>query len=287
VVLAGKGARIDIEDGFAHFDWLHVAGAGDTDGDGFDDVLLGVEDGGESNQGVTYLVRGRSLVPEPLVLVEEPAGPDGATRFIGAAPRVQSGRVSPAGDFNADGLDDFLIAQLPEKPLAAYPWKVRLVLGNAGLPQAVDLSAAASLALELPGPHAAQVFLPAREAGDLNGDGQADFAVTEGFRPFEDSPGSVYVVFGAYGGTTFRRGDANFDDRIEISDAIFALAYLFLGSEAPRCADAVDADDDGALVLTDAVYTLNHLFGGGPQPPAPYPEAGEDPTADGLDCRGF
>ncbi len=285
--LAGGGVTIVLEDGVEQLNWLHVVGAGDTDADGFDDVLLGVEGGGASNQGVTYLLRGAASLPQSLTLVEEPAALDGIARFFGSGPWVQSGRIAPAGDFNADGRDDFLIAQLPDKPLDGYPWKVLLMLGGDDLPSSVDLSRVGSFGLELPGPNAAQVFLPAREAGDLNGDGQPDFAITGGKGGFDGKPGSVYVVFGAYGGTTFRRADANFDGRIEISDAIYALSYLFLGGEVPRCKDAVDADDDGRLVLTDAVYLLNHLFAGGPEPPVPYPNKGMDPTQDTLDCRGF
>jgi len=287
LVLAGGGTAIEIEDGFEHFNWLHVSAAGDTDADGFDDVLLGVEDGGESNQGVAYLVRGGPDLPGRLTLVEAPAAPGGVSRFFGAGPMVQCGRIAPAGDFNADGFDDFILGQLPEKPLAAYPWKVFVILGGRDLPDAVDLSRAGRFGLEIPGPRAAQVFLTCREAGDLNGDGQPDFALTGGFGPFDGTPGSVYIVFGPFGGTTFRRGDANFDGRIEISDAIYALSYLFLGGEAPRCEDAVDADDDGRLVLTDAVYILNHLFTGGPEPPPPYPGEGKDPTGDELECLGF
>jgi hypothetical protein len=47
---------------------------------------------------------------------------------------------------------------------------------------------------------------------------------------------------------------------------------------------AQDTDDTGALDVTDAVYLLRHLFQGTAAPAPPYPEAGIDPTADGLDC---
>jgi hypothetical protein len=74
---------------------------------------------------------------------------------------------------------------------------------------------------------------------------------------------------------------------VDISDVIFTLSYLFLGGEAPKCADAADADDTGDLLLTDAIYLLGHLFLGGPRPPPPFPEEGFDPTEDALDCRGY
>lgn len=41
-----------------------------------------------------------------------------------------------------------------------------------------------------------------------------------------------------------------------------------------------DADDDGEVRVTDAIYLLRYMFAGGPEPPAPYPEAGGDRTMD-------
>jgi hypothetical protein len=88
-------------------------------------------------------------------------------------------------------------------------------------------------------------------------------------------------------GTEFRRGDANADGKVDISDGVFILGYLFLGGSPPQCLDAADADDSGEIVITDAIYVLNHLFVGGLAPPPPYPECGEDPTEDGVDCAAF
>lgn len=84
--------------------------------------------------------------------------------------------------------------------------------------------------------------------------------------------------------SSFRRGDANGDATLDITDAQVALNYLFLGGAVPRCLDAVDADDSGVLNVTDAVYLLNALFLEGRAPPAPYPGPGRDPTPDALDC---
>ena len=81
----------------------------------------------------------------------------------------------------------------------------------------------------------------------------------------------------------FRRGDANVDGKLDISDPIAVLGYLFLGTAADLCHDAGDADDDGDLNITDAIYALNYLFLGGPALPAPGPEdCGPDPTDDEL-----
>ncbi len=95
----------------------------------------------------------------------------------------------------------------------------------------------------------------------------------------------VLVIFGrALGERTFVRGRANADTQIDLSDAVFILGYLFLGSSAPECFDAADVNDSGIIDLSGAVHLLNHLFVGGAPPPPPYPEAGEDVTPDALDC---
>lgn len=82
----------------------------------------------------------------------------------------------------------------------------------------------------------------------------------------------------------FRRGDANSDANLDITDAVFTLFYLFGGGSAPSCPKAMDADDDGALQVTDAIYTLEHLFRSGPSIKAPA-KCGLDPTADALECE--
>ena len=84
--------------------------------------------------------------------------------------------------------------------------------------------------------------------------------------------------------TLFRRGDANADGVVDISDAIATLHHLFTGGAQVSCADAADANDDGRMDLSDSVYDLLHLFSGGPAPPAPGSRCGEDPSADDLDC---
>ncbi len=84
-------------------------------------------------------------------------------------------------------------------------------------------------------------------------------------------------------GGAFVRGDGNGDGAIDIADPIFNLDYLFSGGSS-FCADSQDTNDDGAIDIADPIYNLAFLFSSGPPPPAPYPGAGSDPTADGLGC---
>ena len=81
----------------------------------------------------------------------------------------------------------------------------------------------------------------------------------------------------------FVRSDANGDLRSDISDPICMLNFLFRGIDIPWCMDATDANDDGAVDISDPIWTTHFEFLGGPEPPAPYPGPGLDPTADNLE----
>jgi hypothetical protein len=127
---------------------------------------------------------------------------------------------------------------------------------------------------------------------DLNGDGDAldesevirwliddgtTFATPHGLAlgPRRDDPPVPGV---------FLRADATGDGKLDISDPIATLGYLFLGSAAGGCLDAFDADDSGTTTISDAILSLNFLFAGGGAPPPPFPEPGPDPTEDAVRC---
>ena len=89
-------------------------------------------------------------------------------------------------------------------------------------------------------------------------------------------------------GPVFRRGDANGDHAVDVSDPVFILTRLFLHGQGFECEDAADADDNGAIELTDGIVVLDYLFRGAQPPPAPGPVIeGNDPTDDELrTCEG-
>ncbi len=57
------------------------------------------------------------------------------------------------------------------------------------------------------------------------------------------------------------------------------------GGQQTDCLDALDGNDDGGIDISDAVFLLGYLFSGGPSPAAPFPNPGQDPTLDSLDCN--
>jgi hypothetical protein len=56
------------------------------------------------------------------------------------------------------------------------------------------------------------------------------------------------------------RGDANVDNAVDLSDAVYTLSFLFLGGPAPSCSGAADANGDGMIDITDPIATLVTLF---------------------------
>lgn len=97
-----------------------VSSAGDVDGDGLDDLLIGARyaDEGAANSGETYLISGADLAAVDLadgladgnVDLAEIAGIGGSYRLVGGNERDRVGTaVAAAGDVDGDGTDDLLI----------------------------------------------------------------------------------------------------------------------------------------------------------------------------------
>ena len=82
------------------------------------------------------------------------------------------------------------------------------------------------------------------------------------------------------GDLTILRGDSNSDRRVDISDGIFTLEWLFLGGGPPRCRDEADANDDGVVDIGDPISTFGTLFLGESSIAPPFPFRGTDTTSD-------
>ena len=84
---------------------------------------------------------------------------------------------------------------------------------------------------------------------------------------------------------SFRRGDVNIDEKVNIADAIFILSYYLKNQPSPDCLDSADTNDDGQINSEDAKVLLSYLFAQGASLPAPFQSCGVDPTGDNLMCR--
>ena len=88
--------------------------------------------------------------------------------------------------------------------------------------------------------------------------------------------------------TLFVRGDVDESLRVNITDAVRILQFLFAGRpDAVGCLDAADTNDDGNVALDDAIFTLMHLFQPGVVLPSPFPHCLLDPTEDTLGCESY
>lgn len=98
-------------------------------------------------------------------------------------------------------------------------------------------------------------------------------------------------VSGEAGGTPFIRGDVDSSGRVELSDAVQVLNFLFRGARQPGCLETADSNNDAQVNLSDGVYLLTWLFLGGAAPAAPGPGCGLDPDDSGargdLGCESY
>jgi len=67
----------------------------------------------------------------------------------------------------------------------------------------------------------------------------------------------------------WRYGDVNRDDEIDVSDAVYVVAYVFKGGPAPDPPESGDANCDDTVNIADAVFLINFVFAGGPEPSCP------------------
>jgi hypothetical protein len=84
--------------------------------------------------------------------------------------------------------------------------------------------------------------------------------------PFQAEQGGYDAFITKLSPPPCRCGDANNDMGVDISDAVYLIAYIFSGGPAPNPVGAGDANCDSAVDISDAVYLIAFIFSGGPEP---------------------
>jgi ELWxxDGT repeat protein len=192
-----------------------VSPAGDFNGDGIDDVMVGAQFGdgvnnSRNNSGEAYVIFGKTGAPVSVDLANLASGDGFKVYGANTVDFLSSNRaLATAGDVNGDGIDDLLLgARHGDGPGngRSEAGEAYLLFGKASGAADVDLATlTATQGIRVFGAQSLDgLGFAVASAGDINGDGLADMAIGawggDGANDLKAEAGEVYVVFGKTSG---------------------------------------------------------------------------------------
>ena len=265
--------RVEASDGLLGDSYgMFVAGAGDVNGDGFSDIVVGADDrknDAGSYVGAAYVHYGSSsgVIGEDLLVSSDIGGGDDFGYD-----------VSPAGDIDGDGYDDVGIGAPGNDNVAQSSGAFYIYYGCAtGVDDREDKRYAPD------GGYTDYVGALLTDAGDVDGDGFPDILAFSSSDDLGFDAGAAYLFYGAstgiswdyhridspkaQGGEGFPQsfaalGDLNSDGYGEILiGAAMDRAYLFTGAPEDTDGDGIpfweDCDDTDASITTGPSWYID------------------------------
>ena len=223
--------------------------AGDFNGDGLDDIVVGAPladgpGGRRLDAGAVYVIYGDRALNGTFDLQQE--SPDVAV--VGGDELDRLGSSLARGDFNGDGINDLLIgafaADGPDN-LREDAGEAYVILGSTDPPKTIDI-AAGEQDLTVFGARPTDILGIALGSGDLDGDGLDEVVIGAGGADGPDdgrrAAGEVYVISGSKtigGGRDMAQAEYNLI--IFGADELDELSRCSL----PPCSSIASADLDG------------------------------------------
>ena len=242
-----------------------VASAGDVNGDGYCDIIVGAW-GYTSNTGRAYIYLGGSTMDNT---ADVTITGDATGSYFGWS-------VASAGDVNGDGYCDVIIGAYA---YSSYSGKAGVYFGGATMNNTVDVSMFGSSSNYNFGYSVAS-------AGDVNGDGYCDVIV--GANEYSTATGAAYVFYGGasmnntpdvtmtgeatsnnFGASVSSAGDVNGDGYSDVIIGAYSYstntgrAYIFYGTSSMNNTADVTMTGDAGTKFGVSVSTAGDVNGDG------------------------